>query len=420
MIILKWLTVAIALMGAARTDVSITLDGTQLDVTKSHEDGIWLLQVEGSGMYSFSYTFGNEELTYSLNDVKTYEDDFILEGYTLNQTTRDYHPFLIVIHKDGTLQLEEVFVDALQQDIVGAYPLNDGYLVHLRTMEENGQGDFQFDHDILRILGSQPAHFTYDEKITRIESIDTGYQVYFDFAEVPEVYVRNTQTVYQGNRVDGLKNNATLTDQVTLHFAGTGTLNDEPITGPYTVFLPGKYHFILQDTSIFFTLNPAITGIESGAIKESTVRIDYAYGQGLLNGDYYAPGEPIEAPGDYIFGIYEDNYAYEIPFQVTARISGVEHLKTYSEPVTIAYHGEGYLNNAFFESGQTIEESGTYVFKVFGANGYLETVQFKIETTPQRAVSDWIEMGLLSSSIGFLSWFVIREVSRFRKRKKTL
>ena len=123
--------------------------------------------------------------------------------------------------------------------------------------------------------------------------------------------------------------------------------------------------------------------------------------------------------GSVVFGIYKDNYAYEIPFKITARIDGVEHLKTYNESVVITYQGEGYLNNEFLESGSEVSENGTHTLKVFGEGGYLELVTFKIETEPTLSTGDWIERSLLGGSFCLAGWFFIREFRRFRKRSTT-
>lgn len=419
MMILKWMLMGISLIGLAKTDTTINLDGTQLDITRKVVDGVSVLNIEGSGMYQFTHQFGDESRKYSFNSVTTSGDDFLIEGYTIHHDTRTYDPFFVVIAKDGTLVLNELFESPLQQDLMGAYPLVDGYLLHLRTSEDNGYEDFEFTHDELHILGDSHTQETFREKITEIKKIDQGYHVFLNFEDIPSVYVRNNQTLYLDNRYDGIKTDQTYTDQVTLHFAGEALLNGETVIGPVTVVQPGKYTWTMADQLIHFTLDPKVTGILPGAIKASDVRIEYTYGQGTLNGDYYAPGEKIVGPGEYIFGIYEDNYAYEIPFKITARIEGVEHLKTYDEPVVIHYHGEGYLNNEFLESGSEVSENGTYTFKVFGDNGYLELVTFKIESEPTLSPGDWIERSLLGGSFCLAGWFFIREFRRTRKRSTT-
>ncbi len=419
MMILKWMLMGISLIGLAKTDVTVNLDGTQLDITRKMVDGVSVLNVEGTGMYQFTHQFGDETRKYSLNSVETSGDDFLIEGYTIHHETRTYDPFFVVIHKDGTLILNELFESPLQQDLMGTYPLVDGYLLHLRTSEENGQGDFTFTHDELHVLGNTHTKEIFSKKITDIQSIDQGYHAFLDFEDVPSIYVRNNQTLYTGNRYDGITTNQTYTDQVTLHFAGEALLNDETVIGPVTVVQPGKYTWKFADHFVNFILDPQVTGILPGAIKAGDVRIEYTYGQGTLNGELYAPGEIIEGPGEYIFGIYEDNYAYEIPFKITARIDGVEHLKTYDEPVVITYQGEGYLDNEFIESGSEVSENGTHTLKVFGEGGYLELVTFKIETEPTLSTGDWIERSLLGGSFCLAGWFFIREFRRFRKRSTT-
>jgi len=417
MLILKWILLAASVVGLAKTDTTITLEGTQLDITRQTIDGVNVLHIEGSGMYQFTHTFGDENVKYSFNQVTTSGQDFLIEGYIIQNY--QYDPFFIVINHEGELILHERFNDDLDQDILGAYPLNDGYLLHIGSSISNGQGDLEFYNDELHILGSEKSHQTFDEKITNIEAIEDGYRVYFDFNDVAEVYVRNTQTMYLGSKYEGIQTGETYTDEVTIHFAGEATLNGELIEGPYTLVHPGKYTFKFHEHLVNFSLDPKVTGIQMNAIKASDVRIDYTYGQGRLNGELYAPGEIIEGPGEYIFGIYEDNYAYEIPFKINARIDGVMHLQTYNEPITITYQGEGYLNNEYFESGSTVDEDGTYTLKVFGDHGYLEMVQFKIEMEDTLSKEDWIERSLLGGSFVLAGWFFIREFRRMRKRSAT-
>ena len=417
MLILKWILLTASVLGLANTDATITLEGTQLDITRQTIDGVNVLHIEGSGMYHFTHTFGDETVKYSFNQVTTSEDDFLIEGYTLEN--RQYDPFFIVINHKGELILHERIEDDLEQDILGAYPLKDGYLLHIGSSMPNGQGDLEFFNDELHILGTETSRQSFEDKITKIESIDDGYLVYFDFNDVAQVYVRTNQQIYLGSKYEGIQTGETYTDEVTMHFAGEATLNGEIIKGPYTLVHPGKYTFKFHEHLVNFSLDPKVTGIQVNAIKASDVRIDYTYGQGRLNGELYAPGERIEGPGEYIFGIYDDNYAYEIPFKINARIDGVTHLQTYDEPITITYQGEGYLNNEYFKSGNTVDEDGTYTLKVFGENGYLEMVQFKIEMEDTLSREDWIERSLLGGSFVLAGWFFVREFRRTRKRSAT-
>ena len=419
MTFLKVIGVAVALIGMARTDATLTIDGTQLDITRETVDGVSVLHMEGTGMYQFTHQLGDDTRKYSLNHAWVHGDDFLIEGYTLHHATRTYDPFFVVIHKDGTLTVNALLESPLQQDLIGAYPLTDGYLLHMRESIENGHGDFQFAHDTLHILGEDESPLEFTEKITDIEAVDSGYLVYFEFQDTADILVRHSQEILQDGAFAGIASGATYTDQVTIHFAGEANLNGQLIKGPKTLVTPGKYTWTHGESVVNFTLDPAVSGIEANAIKSSDVRIDYTYGQGMLNGEYYAPGEVIEGPGDYVFGIYDANYAFEIPFKINARVDGVEHLKTYDGPVTITYQGEGYLNNEFLDSGSEVSDPGAHTLKVFGANGYLETIQFKIESADSMAMTDWLELSLMGGSIVLASWFVIREVWRFKKRSST-
>jgi len=99
MLILKWILLAASVVGLAKTDTTITLEGTQLDITRQTIDGVNVLHIEGSGMYQFTHTFGDENVKYSFNQVTTSGQDFLIEGYIIQNY--QYDPFFIVIITKG-------------------------------------------------------------------------------------------------------------------------------------------------------------------------------------------------------------------------------------------------------------------------------------------------------------------------------
>jgi hypothetical protein len=127
----------------------------------------------------------------------------------------------------------------------------------------------------------------------------------------------------------------------------------------------------------------------------------------------------IDRPGHYVFGFYQGDYIYEIPFTLTANVRGIKHLESYDSAVNVSFLGEGYINNQYFHSGASLSDPGRYTLKVFGSNGYLETHTFEIIDLNEKAFQmEWVELGLLGGSAILGAGLIIDSaVRRFKKKR---
>jgi hypothetical protein len=392
-----------------------SLDGTHVVVRKERRDGYFALVVRGSGMFTFVHEFGSVDENYHINSLQVIGGDFVIDGTFLDQTSRIYHPYYLVLSPQGDIKTHHRFIDPSQQDLSGIYPLKDGYLIHLTQMDSSTE---IFEKDILMVQQiHQEKEDSFFKEILNIKATEEGYHVYFKYDELSALFITMDGTFITGNDLIGVKNNESVEGNVILLFAGEAQLNRTSIKAPYQVEIPGHYTVVLNQQYTRFTVNPIVRGIQAKTVYTKPVQIQYEFGQAYLNDEPYASNQTIEKPGNYVFGFYDDTYIYEIPFTLTANVQGIRHLERYQEPVYVEFLGEGYLNNQFIQSGLKITEPGRYTLKVFGASGYLETHLFEIEDDLTTGVDIiWVERGLLGGSavlgVGLLVDFILHRLKK--------
>jgi hypothetical protein len=392
-----------------------SLDGTHVVVEKERRDGYFALVVRGTGMFTFVHEFGSASENYHINSLQVIGDDFVIDGYFLDQTTRIYHAYYLVISPQGEIKTHQRFMDPNHQDISGIYPLKEGYLVHLTQMDTSTE---LFEKEVLIIQqNAVEKEDIFFREILKIDATEQGYHVYFKYENSSELFITMEGTFITGNDVFGIENKAVVEGEVLLLFAGEAQLNHTVIEAPYKIEIPGHYTLVLNQKYTRFTLNPIVSGIQAKTVYTKPVQIQYEFGQAYLNEEPYASSQIIEKPGNYVFGFYEETYTYEIPFTLTANVKGIRHLERYQDSVYIEFLGEGYLNNQFIQSGLEITEPGLYTLKVFGASGYLETHLFEIEEDASKGVNIvWVERGLLGGSallgLGLLVDFILHRVKK--------
>ena len=414
---IKWMTVLLSTMFLFSTAHQETIDGTHVSAQRERIDGVWLLVVRGTGTYTFIHEWGSEDDRYMINNLQVIRDEFVIDGYISNQKTQSRHPFFLVISKTGEILIDHVFESKATQDFSGFYPLNHGYLLHLTEVDEHTE---HFEKESLIVFDEGSLETTeLNREIMKIDSTSEGYHVTFKYEDRSEIFITLDGIFLAEKEVLGVENKEAYTDSVTLLFAGKASLNDTLITAPYTVNAPGHYTLIHDRAYTRFTIHPDVNGVEPGMVYTRPVQIEYAFGQAVLNHEPYASNELISIPGTYTFGMYIEDYIYEIPFTLKANVTGIKHLETYDEPVTIQFSGEGYLNNQFIHSGHVVSEPGRYTLKVFGVNQYLETHTFEIKDIDATSFNiEWVEMGLLGGSVVLGAGLIIDSIVRRIKKKR--
>lgn len=392
-----------------------SLEGTHVVVQKERREGYFALVVRGTGMFNFVHEFGSASENYQINSLQVLGDDFVIDGYFLDQTTRIYHAYYLVISPEGEIKTHQRFIDPNHQDISGIYPLNEGYLIHLTQMSTSTE---LFEKDVLIIQqNTEDKEEPFFREILKIEPTEQGYHVYFKYENSSEIFISMEGTFITGNDLLGIDNKDVVDGEVLLLFAGEAQLNHITIKAPYKIEIPGHYTLVLNRQYTRFTLNPVVSGVQAKTVYIKPVQIQYEFGQAYLNEEPYASSQTIEKPGNYVFGFYDEAYTYEIPFTLTANVQGVRHLERYQDSVYIEFLGEGYLNNQFIQSGFEITDPGRYTLKVFGASGYLETHLFEIEEDASKGIDIvWVERGLLGGSavlgLGLLVDFILHRVKK--------
>lgn len=415
--IFKWLYVLMSTAILFSSAHQESINGTHLSVQKERRDGYFALVIRGTGMYTFVHEFGSTEENYQINSLQVIHEDFVIEGYYLEQATRTYHAYFLVISPEGEILYHQDFNDPASQDIAGVYPLHQGYLVHLTEADEK-TGWFVQDY-LVKVDDEDITSTSFDREIMTIEPTSEGYHVTFKYDDTATLFVTLAGDFLVGRDLMGVENKATYDEPVTLLFPGEATLNKMPIKAPHTVYAPGHYTLIHHQVYTRFTVHPEVSGVKADTVYTQPVQITYELGQALLNDEPYASNQWIEKPGRYLFGMYIDDYIFEIPFTLTANVQGIKHLETYDVPVQITFLGEGYLNNQLIRSGHEVTEPGRHTLKVFGVNQYLETHTFEIVDPDATTFQiEWIETALLGGSILLGAGLTIDVIIRRFKKKR--
>ncbi|MFP4078366.1 MAG: hypothetical protein ACLFUQ_04420, partial [Candidatus Izemoplasmataceae bacterium] len=107
--------------------------------------------------------------------------------------------------------------------------------------------------------------------------------------------------------------------------------------------------------------------------------IEVSGGRTWLNDDLYINGTLVAKPGYHTLKVEGANdYLYTAHFTLESGLEGVEEGGVYTDSKTLFFSGEGVLNEEAIDSGHTLKNPGSYTLKILGHSDYEEKVSFEI------------------------------------------
>lgn len=195
--------------------------------------------------------------------------------------------------------------------------------------------------------------------------------------------------------VSGVKNSGSYNSDCTVTFdEGTATLNGKPFSSGTSVTAEGHYVLIVTDqagnrTMVRFTIDktaPVVYGVQSGGVYSPGVAITFNEGTAVLNGNPFANGATVSAPGTYTL-VVTDRAGNQTTVNFTVGesspiVTGIVNNGFYNTDRTITFDsGAATLNGASFTSGSTVSAEGVYTLVITYGENLSETYTFTIDKT---------------------------------------
>ena len=168
---------------------------------------------------------------------------------------------------------------------------------------------------------------------------------------------------------------------------GTISINGNPYTKGDTYNIPGNS--VLEITGIngyVKTINFSVDLIQSGIIEgyqyAEPVALTFSGGTATLNGNPYISGTVITEKGNHEIVITGANgFTETITFSILPVVLNVENNGVYLETITPNINAENMTLNGSVYNNEPIVNAGNYQLVITGVGGYVETINFIIETT---------------------------------------
>ncbi len=380
------------------------------------------LTLEGQGAHTFLHQFGDPSKAYSVHTVLDNEEGFILVGERLIQDSERYYEIFIMRLSAQGILLEEVYLEESRDDAIQAVFLRgDAIVLHVEGQAYVPRSGLERTSDKLYWFeqGVIVSRYEFEEEIFQIVDHASSLAIHMKPNQAYHYLWLDAHTLLTRGQLRGIEPGGVGIGEVTLQFVGTLYVNGFRYRHPITFDQPGHYEVDFEGAQFNFTLHPTLEGVKAHGMYKEPLSIDYTAGMAMLNDDLYYPGQRIDQPGRHVLRFEGPNYLYEVPFTLSANVQGVMDKQRYDTPRTIAFQGEGYLNNTYIESPYEVTESGQYVLRVYGVGGYEETHAFVLELEPPSKLDPWVvgEIILWSSSVCCGLYFIAKHL--IDKRRKS-
>ena len=369
--------------GSVEAD-SFPFSGYTITLEDHMVDGHQGILVTKGGMDPFETVISMESYDMHYNDVVSFQDGFIVYGYTSGGVNpRDYSGFFVWLDEDGEIlmDLEEPLDYGFQEDVRNIYNLNGSLVVEVQQTRFDGYELKVLNH--VYLLFDQPNNLLREHivegqvKYVRIDG--TRLLGSFSEADVFDFAFEASGDLRSKEDSLGIEDKGVYQGEVCLSLFNDAYLNGELLRGDTCIDAVGHHLLRVNDRTYTFIIEPTIQGVEEKVYYESVI-ISFPSGYATLNGDAYTSNEEIVDIGHYQFVLHGVNgYQKKVDFEIGAVVEGITNNTVYKNPVTISFTGQGYINNQYIESPITIESEGEYILKIKGEDGYLETYYFEIQ-----------------------------------------
>lgn len=338
--------------------------------------------IEKNGINSFYARVLDDGIEYYVNGVAEYLDKYVVYGYVHEEEAQTfYDSFIIVFDNQGSLLYKEIAdYDSLEET-------KEVFVIDNILIVSTDQ--HIHDNTYVKIKNIFTSYGPDLEKINEVEIVNNKSTLSInsslillnlDYDSIYEYGLNSDLDIIENDDLLGVEHESIYSSGVYLEFINEIEINGNIYSEPFFLEYPGNYT-IEKDGSIrSFTIEANVSGIIDNQISSEEVIVNFSAGNAMLNNEIYLSGERISRPGNYTLVIRGANdYALSYDFVITSNFSGIINNNTYDEEVTLLFNGNGYINNQFINSGDSIDEEGEYILKINGENNYLETYYFEIE-----------------------------------------
>lgn len=358
------------------------IDNYEIIVRSVKENGTNGFTVQKTGGNPFISTISDDLEHYFITGVKQIEEYYVLYGYGFtNNSSTEYDSLIFVFDSAGNTVHKDLRDYGSMENVIDVFYIDDIFISCTEKVNDTGHS-YEFNSNYFT---SYDLDFSFldsvevSSKIVRLESNEMYILVGYDNLEY-DIGIRNDLSLIRKNDLIDITEGQVFNETVSIEFINSATINNDYIENGVTIDYPGKYTLVYNNNEYNFVVLPKISGVADKQIYNDSVTPSISNGNVILNNDIYVQGTVVSAPGIYELTVNgANNYSSDLSFTIVSNLTGIVNNNKYTEPVTLEYNGNGYLNNQFIESPYEVGEPGDYIFKIKGENNYLETYFFTIE-----------------------------------------
>ena len=364
------------------SEVIYQVNNDEIIITSIKEDGITGFIIEKEGVNPFVSTIIDDSEHYFITGIKQIENYYILYGYGFtNNSDTGYDSLFFVFDFAGNNIFKNLRDYGSMETIKNIFYIDDVFITYTESVidkdhfyEFNSNYFTSYDHSF-KYLDS----IEISPKIYKIDSNDMYILIGYDNSEY-DLAIRSNLLMINKTDLLTITEGQIFTESVTIEFINGAMLNNDFVENGVTIIYPGEYTLNYNNRIYNFTVVPVITGVIDNEIYNESIMPSVSGGNVILNNDIYILNTEISNPGNYELIVNgANNYVESLSFTITSNLDGIINNKSYLDPVTLDFNGDGYLNNQFIESPYEVIETGDYILKIRGENNYMETYYFSIE-----------------------------------------
>ncbi|MFW6298232.1 MAG: hypothetical protein ACOC14_01000 [Bacillota bacterium] len=371
---------SICLMGCLQATLNAEKN---VSVDNETIDGTSRLVIEGTAHHPFRIVRGDANNRYVKTGHATFDALHAVYGYgSFDGTPSLFDGFLIVFDETGDILVEKTLDFDHLEEVMDVHLEEDLAYVHLRQSVDNRPDNTIHRKDYLLEIDGETVN-TLHESSSEIRRMDYEEGMVYFSETYQGHYERGydvKKDVLADTKLHGLEPHGQYRGDVVMHsFCEAATFDDEPFTKSQRVDYPGHYTLECDGKDYDFTVNPKIDGVELNGRALAPAALNVSGGRVWLNDDLYIDGTLIESPGYHTLRIEGANdYLYTAHFTLDSGLEGVEDGGVYNETQTVFFSGRGRLNDESITSGHAIKEPGNYTLEILGEGDYEESVSFEI------------------------------------------
>ena len=327
-----------------------------------------------------------------ISNIVCHQDRYIMYGFVHTPSADTYYDSVIIeLDVDGNITNTLIKDYGELEEVKHLFYVDNIYIVITEQSIEND--DMTFNGNFITIYDHQYNEIMfeyYEEEFKKLILKDNLLSINFEWDPFYDIGVLTDGTTIYNQ--DYLLIEEEYTNEVYVPFVNDAYINGVKHSNGFYTDYPGNYTLTYNDQTYTFKVNPSITGVEDKQTYKDEVKIQYSNGQVFVNDALYVSNESIREPGYYHVDVYgNNNYHKELSFTINADITGLINGQTYTEPISVTFTGQGYLNGNIVTSPLIVDTEGDYVFRVTGENGYSEEYFFDITYEDQFSVIEFVQ-----------------------------